>query len=63
MTVSFHKYGSFFPYTGDVKDIGFGKGRYYTANVPLNDGITDEAYGSIFKPVRSLNFLIKLLRS
>ncbi|KHJ98216.1 histone deacetylase family protein [Oesophagostomum dentatum] len=51
MTVSFHKYGDFFPGTGDLKDIGAGKGRLYSVNVPLKDGITDDAYQSIFKPV------------
>ncbi|VDM62940.1 unnamed protein product [Angiostrongylus costaricensis] len=51
MTVSFHKYGDFFPGTGDLKDIGAGKGRLYSLNVPLKDGITDDAYQSIFKPV------------
>jgi len=51
MTCSFHKYGEFFPGTGDIKDIGFGKGRNYSVNFPLRDGITDEAYKSVFEPV------------
>ncbi|CAI5452423.1 unnamed protein product [Caenorhabditis angaria] len=51
MTVSFHKYGDFFPGTGDLKDIGAGKGKLYSVNVPLRDGITDVSYQSIFKPV------------
>uniref|UniRef100_A0A915E3Q2 Histone deacetylase n=1 Tax=Ditylenchus dipsaci TaxID=166011 RepID=A0A915E3Q2_9BILA len=51
MTVSFHKYGDFFPGTGDLKDIGAGRGRYYSVNVPLKDGITDDSYQSIFVPV------------
>ncbi|CAL2045985.1 unnamed protein product [Caenorhabditis brenneri] len=51
MTVSFHKYGDFFPGTGDLKDVGAGKGKLYSVNVPLRDGITDESYQSIFKPV------------
>ncbi|TNN83122.1 Histone deacetylase 1 [Liparis tanakae] len=29
MTVSFHKYGEYFPGTGDLRDIGAGKGKYY----------------------------------
>lgn len=41
MTVSFHKYGDFFPGTGDVTDIGFGEGKYYSLNVPLHSGIKD----------------------
>lgn len=28
-----------------------GQGRYYALNIPLRDGITDEAYESIFRPV------------
>ncbi|CAF0969610.1 unnamed protein product [Brachionus calyciflorus] len=44
MTVSFHKYGEFFPGTGDMRDIGIGEGKYYAVNFPLRDGIDDEAY-------------------
>ena len=52
MCVSFHKYdGNFFPQTGDVTDIGEGKGRYCSVNVPLNDGIDDNSYEQMFKPV------------
>nr|AFY07417.1 histone deacetylase 1-like protein [Schmidtea mediterranea] len=51
MTVSFHKYGEYFPGTGDIKDIGAGKGKNYAVNFPLRDGIDDESYESIFKPV------------
>lgn len=53
MTVSFHKYGEYFPGTGDLKDIGAGKGKYYAVNFPLRDGIDDDAYESIFKPLMS----------
>ncbi|KAL3093089.1 hypothetical protein niasHT_022539 [Heterodera trifolii] len=51
MTVSFHKYGDFFPGTGELKDIGAGRGRNYSVNVPLKDGITDETYQLIFQPI------------
>jgi len=52
MTVSFHKYGdNFFPGTGDIWDKGSGAGEYYAVNVPLKDGIDDESYFQIFKPV------------
>ncbi|KAL4235849.1 Histone deacetylase 2 [Mactra antiquata] len=51
MTVSFHKYGEYFPGTGDLRDIGAGKGKYYAVNFPLRDGIDDDAYETIFKPV------------
>jgi histone deacetylase 1/2 len=51
MTVSFHKFGEYFPGTGDIRDIGAGKGKYYSVNFPLRDGIDDESYESIFKPI------------
>ncbi|KAI0361912.1 histone deacetylase RPD3 [Trametes cingulata] len=51
MTCSFHKFGEYFPGTGTLDDRGRGKGRGYALNVPLKDGITDEAYKSVFQPV------------
>ncbi|XP_076440850.1 histone deacetylase 3-like [Babylonia areolata] len=52
MTVSFHKYGNFFfPGTGDMYEIGADSGRHYSVNVPLKEGIDDESYMSVFKPV------------
>lgn len=51
MTVSFHKFGDFFPGTGHIKDTGTGQGKYYALNVPLNDGMDDESFGSLFRPV------------
>jgi histone deacetylase 3 len=52
MTVSFHKYGNyFFPGTGDMYEIGAETGRYYSVNVPLKEGVDDENYDYIFKPV------------
>ena len=53
MTVSFHKYGNFFPGTGDLKDVGASNGRYYSVNVPLNDGMDDSSYQKLFKPIIS----------
>jgi histone deacetylase 1/2 len=50
MTVSFHKFGEFFPGTGDLRDIGAAEGKYYSLNFPLRDGIDDETYASIFEP-------------
>lgn len=52
MTVSFHKYGEYFPGTGDIKDFGAAQGKYHSLNFPLRDGIDDESYKSIFRPVR-----------
>ena len=44
MTVSFHKFGNyFFPGTGDMYEIGAEKGKYYSLNVPLRDGIDDQS--------------------
>ncbi|KAF3386343.1 Histone deacetylase RPD3 [Penicillium rolfsii] len=51
MTVSFHKYGEYFPGTGELRDIGVGSGKYYAVNFPLRDGINDASYKSIFEPV------------
>lgn len=51
LTVSFHKFGEYFPGTGDVKDVGANAGRYYSVNFPLKDGMDDTSYQSIFKPV------------
>lgn len=52
MTVSFHKYGDgFFPGTGDLNEIGVKGGKYYSVNVPLKDGIDDDSYRFVFRPV------------
>jgi len=52
MTVSFHKFGEYFPGTGDVKDMGAGPGKNYSINFPLKDGIDDEMYQrDIYQPV------------
>lgn len=51
MTVSFHKFGDFFPGTGHIKDIGVGLGKYYALNVPLNDGMDDGSFRSLFRPI------------
>jgi len=52
MTISFHKYdGEFFPQTGNSHEVGTGYGEHHSLNVPLNDGINDEAYLRLFKSV------------
>ncbi|AOW05816.1 hypothetical protein B0I72DRAFT_140688 [Yarrowia lipolytica] len=51
MTCSFHKYGEFFPGTGELRDIGAGKGKNYAVNFPLRDGIDDTNYKNVFQPV------------
>jgi histone deacetylase HOS2 len=57
MTVSFHKYDkeNFFPGTGPLNSTGpedvHNPGAHHTVNVPLNDGIDDEQYTTLFKTV------------
>ncbi|XP_047312244.1 histone deacetylase 6-like [Impatiens glandulifera] len=51
MTVSFHKFGDFFPGTGHIKDIGVGAGKHYSLNVPLNEGMDDRSFNSLFRPI------------
>jgi histone deacetylase 1/2 len=53
MTVSLHKFGNFFPGTGDPRDVGHGEGKNYSVNFPLQDGVDDATYESIFKPLIS----------
>lgn len=51
MTVSFHQYGEFFPGTGELRDVGTDKGKNYSVNFPLRQGIDDASYKGIFEPV------------
>ncbi|XP_026440446.1 histone deacetylase 6-like [Papaver somniferum] len=51
MTVSFHKFGNYFPWTGHLKDIGKGTGKNYALNVPLDDGIDNESFKGLFRPI------------
>ena len=41
-----------------LQDVGSEKGKYYAVNFPLRDGIDDESYQSIFKPVSNTSFLM-----
>ncbi|KAG8187241.1 hypothetical protein JTE90_020669 [Oedothorax gibbosus] len=43
----------FYPGTGLLHDIGHGKGKYYTINVPLFDGIQDSQYLELIIPLLS----------
>lgn len=53
-TVSFHKYnGEFFPGTGDLDEIGCSRGKHFSLNVPLQDGIDDDSYISLFESIIS----------
>ncbi|WPH00868.1 histone deacetylase rpd3 [Acrodontium crateriforme] len=51
MCVSLHKYGEYFPGTGELRDIGVGAGKHYSVNFPLRDGVDDASYKDIFEPV------------
>eukprot|EP00879_Flechtneria_rotunda_P002734 GHRR01002941.1.p1 GENE.GHRR01002941.1~~GHRR01002941.1.p1 ORF type:complete len:613 (+),score=257.58 GHRR01002941.1:137-1975(+) len=51
MTVSFHRYGDYFPGTGAIDDVGYGQGKGYTVNVPLKDGMDDESYRYVYEPI------------
>jgi histone deacetylase 1/2 len=51
MTCSFHTFGESFPGTGDVKDKGHEQGDNYAINGPVHDGMDDDSYRSIFRPV------------
>lgn len=51
LTMSLHKFGEYFPGTGDIRDIGSGTGKYHAVNFPLKDGIDDASYLAIFKPI------------
>ena len=51
MTCSFHKYGDYFPGTGDWRDLGYGKGKNSSINFPLREGMDDDSFRYIFKPI------------
>ena len=51
MSVSFHRYGDFFPGTGDIKDMGEGEGKGYAINVPLLNGLDDDSFTDIYRTV------------
>ncbi len=51
MTLSFHRYGDFFPGTGSIADFGEGEGKYYSLNVPMKKGIDDISYIKVFKKI------------
>ena len=54
VTISMHKYEfGFYPGSGDINEIGVGKGKYHSINVPLADGISDDQYFYIFNTVIS----------
>ena len=60
MTVSFHRYGDFFPGTGDLKETGASEGKYYSLNVPLKKGIQNDSYLNIYSTVSLLKNSLKV---
>jgi len=51
MTVSLHKFKDFFPGTGNYTDVGYERGLYTSVNCPLDEGMDDQSYIDIFKPI------------
>lgn len=51
MTLSYHRFGDFFPGTGSISDVGDQEGKYYSMNVPLKKGIDDDSYSYVFNKV------------
>ncbi|KAG2052956.1 Arginase/deacetylase, partial [Suillus hirtellus] len=58
MMANFHKYGKYFPGTGELRDIGMGEGGYYFPNFPLCNGFSDENCKSVFKPVSDFSIQV-----
>ncbi|CAO4364260.1 unnamed protein product [Caenorhabditis nigoni] len=53
MTVSFHRFGQYFPGSGSIMDKGVGPGKYFAINLPLMAAIRDEPYYKLFESVIS----------
>jgi acetoin utilization deacetylase AcuC-like enzyme len=52
LTVSCHLHETgFYPGSGAIDEIGEGKARYFTVNVPFKEGVVDQQYTSIFDSV------------
>ncbi|XP_045593976.2 LOW QUALITY PROTEIN: histone deacetylase 8 [Procambarus clarkii] len=52
VTLSFHQLETgFFPGTGEQKDVGLGKGRYYSFNVPYKAGINNKQFVYLFESI------------
>ncbi len=49
LTLSIHRHEpGFFPGTGGVQDIGFGRGRFHAVNLPLREGVDDAMFTHVF---------------
>ncbi|ORX54678.1 Arginase/deacetylase [Piromyces finnis] len=52
LSLSIHRYDiGFFPGTGDIKSIGFGRGIYHTINIPLLPGLKKSTLMQIYERV------------
>ena len=51
MTCSCSVDGHTHTHTGDMYEVGAERGKHYSVNVPLKDGIDDQTYVSLFKPI------------
>lgn len=60
LTLSLHKYGEYFPGTGDINDIGLHKGKGYSVNFPLMNGISDNDYIGVFESM--IKFVVDWFR-
>ncbi|KAL7633788.1 UNVERIFIED_CONTAM: hypothetical protein RMT77_015743 [Armadillidium vulgare] len=59
MTVSFHQFEpGFFPGSGKLTDVGMGKGKLYSVNVPYKSGINDSQFCFLFKNI--INEVMKI---
>ena len=44
LKISFHRYGYFYPGTGDINELGEGVGYGYSVNIPLPSGAGDDVF-------------------
>ncbi|XP_048526785.1 histone deacetylase 8-like isoform X3 [Dendroctonus ponderosae] len=52
LTLSFHKHEvGFFPNSGNLDEVGIGKGKNYSLNVPYQGGISDETFTKLCSQV------------
>lgn len=51
MTCSFHKFKDYFPGTGHIDDVGKEDGTYHSVNFPLDEGMDDESFMAVTRPV------------
>ncbi len=57
LTFSTHKFGEYFPGTGHIDDKGIDRGLNHAVNFPLRDGMDDESFVMIIRPVAKTAFM------